>query len=312
MTVRAVKVKGEQLSFLAHADSAEQLLTGTATGETPTGWSFKVKGTYVYWVDNDGNERRKQGTLTGAGRTKGNITVHGEDLYFGDDDGNERYVRQAVTATYYPDAHPESSSVDGHVHHQDNISDWATLRDGAGTYSDDDDDKDYVAHFECAFTTNKYDVVGRGIFLFDTSEIPDDATIISAVLHLYTTSRFNYRDTWLDAKVNIYTSNPASNTALVGGDFDSLGTTPLCDTDTPYTDLGTLANPKWNTFTLNAAGLAAISKTGITKLGTREVTYDVGNIAPAWVSGGEFRWTVELAETALGAEYRPKLVIVYE
>lgn len=87
---RAIKVKGEQVSFLAHADSAEQLLTGTATGGTGTAGVFKVKGTYLYWIDNDGNERRKQGTLTGNPREAGDIIVHGKLLYYGDYDGDER------------------------------------------------------------------------------------------------------------------------------------------------------------------------------------------------------------------------------
>jgi len=97
MTTRAIKVKGEQFSFLAHADSAEQLVTGTLTGETPISWNLKVKGTYLYWVDDDGAERRKEGTLTGGSRAFGSVIVHGEDLYFGDIDGNERYVRAITT-----------------------------------------------------------------------------------------------------------------------------------------------------------------------------------------------------------------------
>lgn len=96
MTVRAIKVKGEQVSFLAHADSAEQLLTGTATSETPTDWNFKVKGTYLYWVDNAGAERRALGTLTGNSRTAGSITVHGELLYYGDKTGAERSLSAAI------------------------------------------------------------------------------------------------------------------------------------------------------------------------------------------------------------------------
>jgi len=97
MTTRAIKVKGEQVSFLAHADSAEQLITGAVTGETGTAGRLKVKDTYVYWIDNAGDERRRQGTLTGETRTAGSITVHGEDLYYGDDDGDERYLRAIVT-----------------------------------------------------------------------------------------------------------------------------------------------------------------------------------------------------------------------
>lgn len=96
MTVRAIKIKGEQLSFLAHADSSEQLITGTVTGETPTGWNFKVKGTYAYWVDNDGAEQRAQGTLTGGSRTYRSVKVKGETLLYGDITGAERSLSAAV------------------------------------------------------------------------------------------------------------------------------------------------------------------------------------------------------------------------
>jgi len=109
MTVRKIKVKGEKLSFLAHADSAEQLIAGTATGETPTGWNLKVKGTYLYWVDNDGAERRKEGTLTGGSRTFGSIKVKGETLLFGDEDGNERSLSAVAIRYAYVAARDDNS-----------------------------------------------------------------------------------------------------------------------------------------------------------------------------------------------------------
>lgn len=96
MTVRDIRIKGEQFSFLAHADSAEQLLIGTATGETPTGWNSKVKGPYLYWVDDDGAERRKEGTLTGESRSAGDKKVKGETLLYGDINGAERSLSAVV------------------------------------------------------------------------------------------------------------------------------------------------------------------------------------------------------------------------
>ena len=101
MTVRALKIKGEQVSFLAHADSAEQLITGTTTGQTPTGWNFKVKGTYLYWVDDDGAGRRAEGTLTGESRAFGSKKVKGETLLYGDESGNERYLSAFVLYESY-------------------------------------------------------------------------------------------------------------------------------------------------------------------------------------------------------------------
>lgn len=96
MTTRALKIKGEQVSFLAHADSAEQLLTGATTGETPTGWNFKAKGTYLYWVDDDGAERRAEGDLTGNSRAAGNTKVKGETLLYGDINDAERSLPVAA------------------------------------------------------------------------------------------------------------------------------------------------------------------------------------------------------------------------
>ena len=92
MTVRQVSIKGEQLRFLAHADSSEKLITGTATGDTGEAGIFKVKGTYIYWIDDDGNERRVQGTTTGSTGTAGVIKVKGDRVYYIDDDGDERYA----------------------------------------------------------------------------------------------------------------------------------------------------------------------------------------------------------------------------
>jgi len=102
MTKGAIKVKGEQLSIMSN-DDAEQLITGTATGDTPTTWNLKVKGTYLYWVDNDGNERNVEGTLTGDTRIAGSITVHGTYLYYGDYNGNERYTSaEPIIVFMYP------------------------------------------------------------------------------------------------------------------------------------------------------------------------------------------------------------------
>lgn len=309
MTVRALKVKGEKVSFLAHADSAEKLVTGATTGSTPTGWNFKVKGTYLHWVDFTGAERRKEGTLTGNSRAFGNTKVKGETILYGDVDGDERYVSARVTVTYYPDAHPESTSVDGMVRHIADSSTWAQIRDGVGNNSDDDDDWEYLVRWQCDSQTDRYDHLHRSIFLFDTSAIPDGATILSAILSIYTFSTFRNDASW-DIKANIYSSNPASNTALVGGDYDSLGTTPLCDTDIAFANIKGFLNPGYNNFTLNTTGLAAISKTAITKLGLREVTYDVGDTPPPWTANYIFYISGYLAEK--GGDFRPKLVITYE
>jgi hypothetical protein len=111
--------------------------------------------------------------------------------------------------------------------------------------------------------------------------------------------------------LNIYSSNPASNTALVAGDFDSLGTTAFCDTPILFTNWGT----GYNDFALNASGLAAISKTGVSKFGLRNANYDVAdeldpnNHDPSWSSDTTSAVSPWYSEKGEG--YQPKLVVTY-
>jgi hypothetical protein len=66
-------------------------------------------------------------------------------------------------------------------------------------------------------------MVKKGIFLFTTSSLPDDATIDAAVLSVNGYQKSDGLSVTPD--MNVYSSAPASNTALEAGDFDSLGST---------------------------------------------------------------------------------------
>ena len=209
-------------------------------------------------------------------------------------------VRDSLT--FYPDASPETTSVDGFAY-ETTVANWATIRTGAGDGADDSG-TDSTFGFRCYTTSGNYDRLYRFITLFDTSAIPDAATITSAVYSVFAYGVVDENSYNLYA--NVYTSAPASDTAVVAGDYDSLGTTALCDT--PIGDASWDIDDYQN-FTLNAAGLATISKTGITKLGMREATYDVGGSTPAWGSGKGGRFLTYQAEKGVG--YKPKLVVVY-
>jgi len=210
----------------------------------------------------------------------------------------------------YPDAHPEVTSVDGRVDHMVGALDggdgipWADLVAGAGTAKND-----ILAHLapvymKCGLNSGEYHYLIRGIFLFNTSPLPNDANIISATLSLYGVVKLDTGN-WLP-NVNIYAAAPASNIALAIGDFDSLGSTPFCDTPIAYADWVT---DGYNNFVLNAAGIAAISKTGITKIGLRNTNYDVAGVAPTWQNSEYYALTCYCAEQGIG--YKPKLTITY-
>lgn len=135
---------------------------------------------------------------------------------------------------------------------------------------------------------------------FDTSSIPDDATITSASLYIYpqTITNVGYTDS-----LCVVESTAASATALVAGDFDQVGSTEFA-TRVSTSGLSTSA---YKEIPLNASGLAAISKTGYTKLALRSAR-DVDNSAP---SNGQY--SILLINTAdqTGDSKDPKLVVTY-
>lgn len=207
---------------------------------------------------------------------------------------------------FYPNAHPEVTSVDGVAREYDsNGLVWADIRGGAGTYATDDVFS-LGAYLQADDAVDEWQQLGRAIMLFDTSSLPDDCVIESATLRLW--GRSGADNLGISPSLNIYSSNPASNTAVIAGDYDSLGTTPLATA---------IAHASWNQaginiFTLNAAGIAAISKTGITKLGARLVC-DATDSEPAWSAGQkQSSFNFYSAEpTGTGYCYPPKLTIIF-
>ena len=211
--------------------------------------------------------------------------------------------------TFSPDAHVESTSVDGRVYHyQLNTLSWAQIVAAAGNGVYDAEVKETVIGMISGKDTNNWDYLFRGIFLFDTSAIPDSASITAGTLSLYGSAHLDERP-WTP-NINIYSSAPASNTALAAGDFDSIG--PLgaevafCDTAITYANFSIVG---YNDFVLNAAGIAAISKTAVSKFGTRNANYDVAVSSPTWTTIKVSYLSSYFSEQGTG--YKPKLVVTY-
>lgn len=114
-------------------------------------------------------------------------------------------------------------------------------------------------------------VVTRFLLPFDLSGI--SGTITAATLGIYVTSR--------DASTfaqNIYvvSTSQASLTALTVADGQSVGSTSLCDTQPLVSGITLNA---YQTFALNASGLAACTPGGAAKLALR-MSADFSNVAP--------------------------------
>ncbi len=211
--------------------------------------------------------------------------------------------------TFNPNAHPESTSCDGFTYYTLDNATWAALVAGAGSAGAANGATFNLFSMRGdATAANKYDILGRSILLFDVTVIPSGAVIDSAVFSVYGQAKADALVA--TPNVNIYASAPASNTDVAAGDFDSIGTTPYCDTPVTYAGFSVTG---YNAFTLNAAGLAALQTAAdgdnIFKIGARNANYDVANSAPPYVAAAMSYIVVYAADT--GGATLPKLVVTY-
>lgn len=209
-----------------------------------------------------------------------------------------------AVSTFFPDADPETTSVDGRVQ-ESTGQEWADIRSDVGDTANDTNDNVGVAYsIQTVGPPVLWRAWSRGIFLFDTSSIPDSATIDSATFELVAISK---TDNFTDS-MSMVTSAPASNTALVAGDFDSLGTTKQAS-DITIASI-TADSSTFTAFTLNATGLSNISKTGVTKFGVRG-TADNDNNEPTGTDDEKTEVIWASAEEQLSGDKRPKLVVTH-
>ncbi len=202
-------------------------------------------------------------------------------------------------------------SLDGYVMSDDTSQTltWAQVVGGTGTNNQHGGNTATSLIWCSQSTSGKWRACYRPILLFNTAALPDDATITSATLQLYGVNKNDVQGWAPD--ICLYSVNPASTEDLANSDYSTFGNAAFSDVIT-YASFTASA---WNTFTLNAAGLAAISKTGITKFGIRNANYEVaeeldpGNHTPApWGANKDSYLTFDTVETT---GFEPILTINY-
>lgn len=202
-----------------------------------------------------------------------------------------------TTYTGNPDAHPESTSVDGYAERSGVDQTWAAIRAGAGTSSGDADTNVRCAWVTASTTSNQFARLRRAILLFDTSSIPAGATINSVTLTLTGVNKANGLGS---PDLHVVNSTPASNTAVANGDYANVGTTSY----------GSISYASFNTAGTNDISLstAAVTKAGITKLGLTLSWDQAASFTGTWASGATSSFYIDWAD--LGSS-KPTLTVDY-
>lgn len=210
----------------------------------------------------------------------------------------------ADTDTSYPDPNPESTSVDGLASHGADGT-WTSIVNGAGDFGSDSGSNWSATLIQSASGANVWSNNRRAIVLFDTSGMGTGASVASSVFSFVPYAQADPQG-WAPT-FRLVSSAPASNTAVVAGDYDSVTGTQHGTADLTYAGLTLDA---YNAITLNATGEAAIDVEGVTKLGMREATYDIADTAPTWAASKLLYVHVRAADTS-GTATDPKLVTEY-
>lgn len=226
--------------------------------------------------------------------------IHAWDEVFAD-----RYMPQWSygfdTLTAYPDANPETTTVDGRFYTY-TLSTWQLTHDASASDGADDNLASAQSLYAKDNDTGPSRQINRAMYLFDTSALPDGASVSAATLSIYEIAAGNQSDA-LGQDIHICSSTPASNTALTTADFDQFGSTSFGSKDQ-----GTWADDAYNEISLNATGLAAISKTGITKFGMR-YSSDINNSRPG--PSTNYSYITNYFADQTGTTNDPKLVVTY-
>ena len=232
-------------------------------------------------------------------------------------EGSNHYYRKIVpkeflaTATYpvYTDATTTflAGTGDGWVQKK-NSPNWDITHDAAsGSKVDYTLGSTFLAR--AGITSDGDYIITRGFLPFDTSSLPDTASISAAVLDLYITGLEN-GDNDGDDFIVVVQAAQSSTSSLVLDDYDQCGAVNSPNEGSSRYDVTTdFVDDAYNSLILNLTGLGWISTTGWTKLGLRE-GHDVLDHPYVGANGTKNRIAGRFADYA-GTNFDPKLAITY-
>lgn len=217
-------------------------------------------------------------------------------------------VGGGLTLTTYPDPHVESTTIDGLAKRGSVNESWSDKLSLAGNGTEDSGGSWNPNLHSGAGST--WRTLKRCIVLFDTSALGATSTIDSGTFEFVVSAKLDQHGS--GSSISLVQSSPASNTAIATSDYN-VGNWPTATIQAANLTVDGLDDDgsTYNDFVLNAAGLAFVSKTGITKFGVRHWNDVQGSgYEPTWGSDDSTSVTCLSAETT-DTSKDPKLVVLY-
>lgn len=153
--------------------------------------------------------------------------------------------------------------------------------------------------------TDKYVQLARGIINFNTSALTSGATITNVVFSGWFIQKTNALGS---PDFHIAGATPATTDDVVTGDYLQVQTTSFGNVTYANVDA---SNTAYTDITLNASGLAAINKTGVTSF-SRQLSWDILNSTTGLTWGADLDSRFAMRDADFGpATHSPKLVVTY-
>jgi len=184
---------------------------------------------------------------------------------------------------------------------------YSVLHDASSASGTDTSNPTVGVQIRGGNVSNQFDNLVRYGVVFDTSSISDTDTITGATFGVVGGNGLTKEETITGQTIALVGFTPANQSSLAAGDYSNLGTTKYADTNISVTSYDT-GGTNYNTWTLNATGIAAISVTGNTCLGSRFQS-DIDNSAPTWASNNGGAYVGYNTVASSGTTHDPKMVI---
>lgn len=229
------------------------------------------------------------------------FVLHGWDTLLGN-----KWSFGFDTLTQYPGSSGANNPVDGRTGRSGVDESRTVIISSAGNDTSYTDTANYLTQLTGSATTNQYSAAYLSIYLFDTSAIGDSDTVSAAVFSLWGAGKQSTLGS-PDLHAASTGSGPAASTSLTNTDYDnaagqtsygSISYASFDATDSTYSDI-----------TLNGSGIAAVSKTGNTKI-SAQLSWFYNATGLTWSSGANSRFYAYYSDET-GTSKDPKLVVTY-